>query len=209
LATERYPQLRALFESRNNFGGNTRLLLVGFIAVLGLFALAARGSMITLPIFGVIGLVVIFFRKLERFLSRGEKEWRDFLNRVDATPWLRQQSEQVEQELLGESTEWTRVTMTENYLIWPQELHRGHITLVRDITFLNVGRQDSVPAARRGLHHFMCDTRYADDRLTLSLDEDESAEILHEIVSRFPDVQIDPYAYNYFYPPSVSVDEAD
>jgi hypothetical protein len=77
---------------------------------------------------------------------------------------------------------------------------------------LHIGRHEEMSVSmigKRHSHHFMCDTRYAGERLTLSLDEDESAEILHEIVSRFPEVQIDSYAYNYFYPPIVSVDEAD
>lgn len=210
LATERYPLLRTVFEDRNNFGGNTRLILVGFIAMLGLFALAARGSMMTIPILVVIGAVVLNFRRLERVLSGGAREWRRFLALVDSSPVLKHQVEMIEQELAGESIEWSRITMTENYIIWPRELHRGHITLINDITLLHVGRHEGTAITligRRQSHQFMCDTRYAGERLTLSLDEDESSEILQEILARHPEVQIDPFAHSYFYPPSVRVEE--
>ena len=202
LATEPYPLLRAVFENRNNFGGNTRLILVGFIAVLGLFALAARGSMMTIPILVVIGAVVLNFRRLERVLSGGGREWRRFLALVDSSPVFKHQVEMIEQELAGESIEWSRVTMTENYIIWPRELHEGHITRIKDITLLHVRQQESLTPASRGLVEFLCDTLHAGSNLTLSLDEAESTEIVNEIVARHPDVQIDPFAYSYFYPPA-------
>jgi hypothetical protein len=180
---DQYPQLKVLIETRHSKSNKGRMILIGVILVAGLLAAASKSGKYTLPFMIMVLVVIFFFKRFERFFSGSETAWRNFRDNIEGTP-LESQLPIIEEELTGETIEWSQVLMTESFVLWPREIEVGRIISVLDITRVYFDEGEDV--------RLLCDTRMSGDQLVLSTTDVEIEEIVIELSSRNANVQIDP-----------------
>jgi hypothetical protein len=180
---DQFPQLKALIETRHPKSNKGRMILIGVILVAGLLAAASKSGKYTLPFMIMVLVVIFFFKRFERFFSGSETAWRNFRDNIEGKP-LEPQLPVIEEELTGDTTEWSLVLMTESFILWPRDIEVGRIVSTSDITRVYLDEGEDV--------RLLCDTRMSGDQLVLSTIGIEIEEIVNELGSRNANFQIDP-----------------
>lgn len=180
--SDNFPQLKALIESRHPKSNKGRMIMLGMIVLAGFVAAASPSGSYTLPFMILVVVVVFFFKRFERFFSGSEQAWRNFLDNTQGTS-LETHLPIIEQELTGETIEWSDVMITDSYLLWPRQLEQLKLAPLAEITRVYLSSEDPV--------QLRCDGPTLGEHSVLTSIEAEISEIVNEIMNRYPDLEID------------------